>query len=168
MKIDDHIEKQILTDYFLIEGTVEIDEKYFINKIKKGFEKENNMSFKTNVRDYMTPFEYFNNDEKFLNILKDFISYIDARIQLNKYTLIDSWGYCVRTGNKTKFHHHGRNMWSGVIYLNEHPQVLEFPDIKKQIKPKKGKFALFSSFLKHGTERHDSKETKWVISFNLK
>ena len=40
MKIDDHIEKQILTDYFLIEGTVEIDEKYFINKIKKGFEKE--------------------------------------------------------------------------------------------------------------------------------
>tara|TARA_R100000664_G_scaffold33441_1_gene50562 strand:+ start:783 stop:1289 length:507 start_codon:yes stop_codon:yes gene_type:complete len=168
MKIHNHIENKVLTDYFFIEGTIDVDEKYFVNKIKEGFEQENNMNFKTNVRDYMTPYEYFNKDEKFGVIITDFINYIDARFDLDKYRLIESWGYCVRTGNQTKFHNHGRNLWSGVVYLNEHPQVLEFPDIKKEVKPRKGRFALFSSFLEHGTKRHESKKTKWGISFNIK
>ena len=59
MKIDDHIEKQILTDYFLIEGTVEIDEKYFINKIKKGFEKENNMSIDPKLKAKLPYYDTF-------------------------------------------------------------------------------------------------------------
>ena len=168
MRIHNHIENQVLTDYFLIEGTVDVDKDYFINKIKKGFGEENNMNFKTNVRDLMTDYKYFNTDEKFLNIVKDFISYIDARFNMDEYRLFDSWGYCVRTGNQTRFHHHKPSMWSGVLYLNDHPQTLKFPEVKKEIKPAEGKFALFSSFLNHGADRHDSEETKWGISFNLR
>ena len=168
IKIHNHIENKVLTDYFFIAGTIDIDDKYFFNKIKEGFDKENNMSFQTNVRDHMTPYEYFNNDEKFLNIIRDFISYIDARFNLNRYRLFDSWGYCVRTGNQTRLHNHKPYVWSGVIYLNKHPQFLEFPDINMKVKPEKGKFALFSSFLEHGTNRNESKETKWGMSFNLK
>jgi hypothetical protein len=168
IRVENHIENQVLTDYFFIEGTMDIDDKYFFNKIKEGFNEENNMSFQTNVRDLMTSYEFFNKDEKFNDIIKSFISYIDARFNLTKYRLVESWGYCVRTGNKTKFHNHKPCIWSGVIYLNEHPQILEFPDINREIKPEKGKFALFTSLLNHGSKRHDSKETKWGISFNLK
>jgi len=168
IKVENHIENQVLTDYFFIEGTVDVDKDYFINKIKEGFGEESNMNFKTNVRDLMTDYKYFNTDEKFLTIVKDFISYIDARFSMDEYRLFDSWGYCVRTGNQTKFHNHKPSMWSGVLYLNDHPQTLKFPEIKKEIKPSKGKFCLFSYFLNHGADRHDSEETKWGISFNLR
>ena len=88
MRIHNHIENQVLTDYFLIEGTVDVDKDYFINKIKKGFGEENNMNFKTNVRDLMTDYKYFNTDETFLSIVKDFISYIDDRFSMDEYRLL--------------------------------------------------------------------------------
>lgn len=165
--IDQHIEDECLTDYFFIEGTIDLNAEYFIEKIKLGFQENSNMAFKTNVRDLMTSYTYFNNDAEFSKILKNFITYIDDRMKLNKYILQDSWGYCVRTGNKTLFHTHKPSIWSGVFYLNDHPQTLDFPQIKKKIKPAKGKFALFSSFLEHGCKKHKSKETKWGVSFNL-
>tara|TARA_R100001460_G_scaffold58413_2_gene98230 strand:+ start:252 stop:812 length:561 start_codon:yes stop_codon:yes gene_type:complete len=165
--IDHHIEDECLTDYFFIEGVIDINSEYFIEKIKRGFQEDNNMAFKTNIRDLMTSYNYFNNDDEFSKILKHFIKYIDERIKLNTYTLQDSWGYCVRTGNKTQVHTHKPSIWSGVLYLNDHSQLLNFPDIKRKVKPEKGKFALFSSFLNHGCKKHKSKETKWGISFNL-
>ena len=165
--IDNHIEDECLTDYFLVEGTIDINSEYFIQKIKQGFNEDSNMGFKTNIRDLMTSYTYFNDDDEFSKLLKNFIKYIDDRIKLNYYTLQDSWGYCVRTGNKTQLHTHKPSIWSGVLYLDEHSQTLDFPQIKKKIKPEKGKFVLFSSFLEHGCKKHKSKKTKWGISFNL-
>ena len=49
--IDHHIEDECLTDYFFIEGVIDINSEYFIEKIKRGFQEDNNMAFKTNVRD---------------------------------------------------------------------------------------------------------------------
>ena len=37
MIIQKHIEKQVPQDYMFIEGTIDIDANYFINKIKEGF-----------------------------------------------------------------------------------------------------------------------------------
>ena len=37
--IDHHIEDEVLTDYFFIEGTIDINSEYFIEKIKKDFKK---------------------------------------------------------------------------------------------------------------------------------
>ena len=165
--IDNHIEDETLTDYFFIEGTIDINAEYFIEKIKEGFNQDSNMAFKTNIRDLMTSYNYFNNDKEFSKILDLFIKYIDERIRLNSYLLQDSWGYCIRTGNKTGFHNHSPAIWSGAIYLNDHPQTLDFPRIKKKIKPARGKFALFSSFLQHGCKRHKHKDTKWGMSFNF-
>ena len=34
--IDHHIEDEVLTDYFFIERTIDINSEYFIEKIKKG------------------------------------------------------------------------------------------------------------------------------------
>jgi len=167
ISIDNHIEDEALTDYFFIEGKIDIDAEYFIEKIKKGFNADGNMCFKTNIRDLMTSYNYFNEDEDFSKILSQFIKYIDERIKLNSYLLQDSWGYCVRTGNKTGFHNHAPAIWSGALYLNDHPQTLDFPAIKRKVKPEKGKFILFSSFLHHGCKKHRHKDTKWGMSFNF-
>ena len=167
IKIEKHIEKQVLQDYFFVEGIIDINSKYFINKIKEGFKKENNQSYKTNVKDKMTSWNYFNEDEEFLKILENLIKYVDNHISFPSYTIQDSWGFCVSSGNHTIEHNHIPTLWSGVIYLNKHNQTLDFNQIYTRVKPEKGKFALFSSFLKHGCLPHHNKETKWGISFNL-
>ena len=67
----------------------------------------------------------------------------------------------------TKFHNHQGCYFSGVIYLNKHSQVLEFPEINEELKPEKGSFAIFSSFLKHGCSKRNLEEkAKYGISFN--
>ena len=166
MMIQNHIESETLTNYFFVEGTLDIDSKYFIDKIKKGINQEDNNNFKTNVRDLMTSYKYFNNDEKFINILKKFSKYIDSRFNTSHYALMNSWGYCVRAKHRTNFHDHKPSIWSGVIYLNSHSQCLEFPSINQKVKPEEGKFVLFSSFLNHGTIKNESEEIKWGVSFN--
>ena len=73
--IDHHIEDEVLTDYFFIEGTIDINSEYFIEKIKKGFQEDSNMGFKTNIRDLMTSYFYFNEDKEFGKLLNQFIVY---------------------------------------------------------------------------------------------
>jgi hypothetical protein len=167
IKIHKHIEKKVLQDYFFIEGITDIDSKYFINKIKEGFKREDNLSYKTNVKDQMTSWNYFNEDSEFLKTMENLIKYVDTHISFPKYSIKDSWGFCVSSGNHTVEHDHIPTLWSGVIYLNEHNQTLDFNQINKRVKPEKGKFALFSSSLKHGCLSHNNKETKWGISFNM-
>jgi len=166
MIIENHIEDQVLNDYFFIEGIIDVDSKYFINQIKKGIKQEDNMSFKTNIRDQMTSYNYFNQDKKFIEIIQKFIKYVDDRIKLFPYFLKDSWGFCVKNPGRTKLHNHPF-MFSGVLYLNDHNQTLDFPSINRKVKPKKGKFVLFSSFLLHEAKTNKDKKIKYGISFNL-
>jgi hypothetical protein len=167
MIIENHIESETLLDYFFIEGTIDLDDKYFIEKIKEGVKQEDNNNFKTYVRDQMTSYHFFNKDKKFLNLCRQFIKYIDDRYNLGDFHLRDSWGYRIGPGNKTDLHTHLHAIWSGALYLHDHSQLLEFPDINKKIRPSKGKFVLFSSFLKHKAEKNESNEIKWGISFNF-
>lgn len=167
MIIQKHIEKQVPQDYMFIEGTIDIDANYFINKIKKGFLREDNNNHHTNIKDRMTSWSYFNQDEKFLKILNKFIFYIDKNISLPAYRLSESWGYNISTENQTSEHDHRPHIWSGVLYLNKHNQTLDFREISKKVKPEKGKFALFSGFLKHQSLTHYEKDNKWGISFNM-
>ena len=69
ININKHFEKKILRDYFFIQGVVDINANYFIKKIEEGIKKEDNMSFKTNVKDQMTSYKYFNHDEEFGKII---------------------------------------------------------------------------------------------------
>ena len=167
MIVQKHIEKKVLRDYFFIEGTIDIDVSYFIKKIKEGFESGENRSHVTNVKGEMTNWLWFNKDPKFLEILNQLVSYIDSEIDLPEYHLFNSWGLGLKKNEKTKDHNHEAALWAGVIYLNEHTQTLDFVDINKKVKPEKGKFVLFSSFLNHEADHNPSSEIKWAISFNI-
>ena len=166
MIVEKFFEKKIKRDYFFIEGKIKINSKYFIEKIHEGLEIPDNQTVLTNVKGLMTPWKYFNRDKNFLEILFKFYDLVDENLDLPAYKLRDSWGICVPNGGFTKFHNHNSG-WAGVLYLNEHDQNLEFPDIKQTIRPETGKFVLFSSFLNHGCKRHRCDNYKYGISFNI-
>jgi len=167
ININKHFEKKILRDYFFIQGVVDIDANYFIKKIEEGIKKEDNMSFKTNVKDQMTSYTYFNHDEEFGKIISQFIAYVDKNISLRHYYLTDSWGIKVSPNGETVEHDHASSLWSGVIYLHDHEQTLYFPEIDQTIKPEKGSFALFNGFLKHKAIKNHTNKIKYGISFNF-
>ena len=63
----------------------------------------------------MTSWIYFNDNKNFSIVLKKIISYLDKNIKLGPYVLSESWGFSLSIGEKTTFHAHEPNMWSGVF-----------------------------------------------------
>ena len=65
MKLKNITQDKVKVDYLLIEGFLDINSEYFIKEIEKGIIRNDNNNFNTNVRGYMTSYEYFNNDKNF-------------------------------------------------------------------------------------------------------
>lgn len=168
MIINKYLERKILKDCFFIEGKINLDADYFIKKINKSIASKENENYTSYVKSQMTPWAYFRKDEKFNSLLKELIKEVDVNLNMPNYSLEDCWGYCMKEKENTEFHTHYPNLWSGVIYLNKHPQKLEFPQINQCVKPEKGKFALFSSMLEHGCKINKSVNKKYGISFNMR
>ena len=170
MIITKKIQKEIKRPYFFYEGMFDnINSNYFINKIEEGITGKNNLSYKTNLNGQMTDWQFFNKDLEFEKLIWQLFDVIDKDFKPKKYYLRDAWGLKTTMGDYTTQHDHTRDniFISGVIYLNEHNQILEFPEIDQQIKPEVGKFAIFSSFLYHGCNRNLIDTTKYGLSFNI-
>jgi len=167
MEIQKEIKSKIERDYFFIEGMLDLDAKYFINKIEEGI-KGSPLSYKTNVKGQHTSWTFFLNDEKFQIILLKLIDCIEElKLVSHKFRIKDAWGLKEGFGEHTQKHDHLPALISGIIYLNNHSQKLYLPDIKTEIIPQCGKFILFSSFLNHYTKRNIINENKYAISFNF-
>jgi|TARA_R110000824_G_scaffold162744_1_gene338458 hypothetical protein len=168
MKIDTEITSQIPVNYTFITGKSNINCDYFIDKIEEGIGGKDNKNFQTNVHGYMTPWKYFIRDLEFLNFLYPIFDKIDSLpVKPPRYYLDEAWGIKETLGHRSSIHNHQPAYLSGVLYLNNHSQILDFPEINKFVKPKEGGFVLFSSFLKHGAKRNLTEESKYAISFNL-
>jgi hypothetical protein len=166
MKIFKHIESKIYKDYFFIKGNIDLDQNYFIDKIKKGVEQENNLNNKTNVQGRMTDWRYFNDDLKFYEILLQLVDYVDDKIYTGRFAVNEAWGFEEGFGQKTTKHSHSGSLLSGVIYLSKVNQPLKFNQIGEEVNPDIGNFALFSGWLEHGCPRNYGKDIKYGISFN--
>ena len=167
MIIQKEIVKTIPREIFFVTGNIDLDAKYFIDKIEQGVLEETNENFKTNVNGQMTNYKYFLHDKNFHNIFFQLSSYIDENYKIKKYELNDAWGVKLGFGNYTQEHDHGGYNWSGAIYLNDHHQSLDFPEIKQSVYPEKGKFVIFPSFLKHSCKRNiENDKLKYGLSFN--
>ena len=168
MKLKKITKDKVKVDYLLIEGFLDIDSKYLVQKINKGVKENNNNNFNTNVKGYMTSYEYFNNDKDFLKSIYPLFDYLDSLNNIKPYYLSSSWGIKEQFSHFTEPHDHLPHYLSGIIYLNDHNQTLIFPELKKEIKPKLNSFVIFSSFLIHQTNRNITNINKYAISFNLK
>lgn len=167
MQIVKEIQSKVYKDYFFIKGKVDIDSEYFIEKIKKGCSDKDAINYQTNILGGHTSWKYFVEDLKFNKVLFKLLDYLDNNLNLPSYQLTECWGFQCHLGSKTRNHNHSPMIVSGVIYLNEHPQILEFTDIKQTVKPEIGSFVLFSPFLNHGCNRNHLDIIKYGISFNM-
>lgn len=168
MKINEEIHSKLFVNYTFLSGKINIDSKYFIEKIEEGILADNNTNFKTSVNGYMTHWNFFSNDKFFLDFLYPILDKIDSFPgDVPSYYLDEAWGIKEDIGHRTSQHTHMPCYLSGVLYLNNHSQLLNFPEINKFIKPEPGKFAIFSSFLKHKADRNLTNKCKYGISFNL-
>tara|TARA_R110002020_G_scaffold10067_4_gene39098 strand:+ start:932 stop:1456 length:525 start_codon:yes stop_codon:yes gene_type:complete len=169
MNFEKKIISEIKQPYFFYKGKFDtINSKYFIKKIDEGCALTNNNSFNSNVVGGMTSWDFFNQDIEFLKLLWQIFDVVDKDIDSykDKYILRESWGIKNGLSHYTEKHSHMGNYFSGVIYINKHSQILEFPSINEELKPEEGSFAFFSSFLKHGCKRHTKESIKYGISFN--
>ena len=161
------IKTEIPKKVFLIESLINIDHKYFIKKIEEGISNNDNKNFLTNVIGQMTNWNFFNEDEKFLNIIIKIFDIFDVENLIEKSVLKESWGIKLNKGNFTKSHDHREASLSGVLYLNNSEQELFFPELKISVKPEIGKIIIFSGLLKHYTNRNYENNAKYAIAFNM-
>ena len=167
MEIDKEILSKIPRDYIFVSGILDLDPKYFKKRIDEGV-KISNLNHKTNVFGKHTEWKYFNEDKEFAVLLFQMIDHLESLpIKLNSFFLLESWGIIEGIGGHTIRHDHEPRYLSGIIYLNDHHQKLYLPDIKQEITPQPGRFAIFSSFLEHYTKRNIKKKEKYAISFNF-
>ena len=167
-----HIEKNIKKDIFLCEVILNISDvkNILIDNIEKGILHQSNQSYKTNVLGHMTDWKYFCKNKVFQKKLFEGMDKIHKNLTLSKhFYLSDAWGIKINKGNQTKYHDHLEgSRYSGILYLNDSEQNLNFPELKIYIKPQEGHFVLFSSILIHGTEVNISDSPKYAIAFNTK
>jgi hypothetical protein len=165
------IETKIKKKVFYLEGTMDINSDYFIQEIEKGIINSTNNHL-TNVKGFMTSWDYFLHDEKFKEVFINLINEVEYHACVNtdtknKWSLKNCWGIKQVKSNYTLEHDHLPNSISGIIYLNNSKQALIFNEINQKLIPEKGKFAVFSSILKHHTERNLEDVPKYAISFNI-
>jgi hypothetical protein len=170
MQFKKEIVTKVEIDSFYIEGKIDLDADYFIKKIEEGIidSPQNNT---TNVKGFMTPWDYFVRDEEFAKIFVKIINQVEnhstvKNVLPSDWELNECWGLKNILGCQTIRHHHHPAVISGAIYLNESNQELIFDQIDTKLKPEKGSFALFSSHLFHKTERNLSNLPKYGLAFN--
>ena len=146
IKANKIIERNILRKAQLYEIELKIDSNYFINKIEDSL-KEKNLNYATNVKGKMTV-------SKIVTWGK-------------KKSLQSAWGIKIEEGDFTARHNHSACALSGILYLNNVNQTLEFPDLGISVEPKEGSFLVFTPWLDHYTEISESAEPKYAIAFNF-
>ena len=124
------------------------------------------------------------------NIITDYFeegipAYVDQVTEIIKPVLLES--PLMRTGELNIFqmwyqtaykdmyhgiHNHGRDGWSGVIYVNLDPTIHQgttFFNAADTYTPnvREGDMIIFPSFVWHSMTRHDSDMKRTVISFNM-
>lgn len=162
------IKKEIIQKTLFIETHLEADYQYFINNINIGI-KDSPQNFTTNVIGFMTPWNYFKENKKFLeqiaiptfNLLDD-----DEELTI-RWQLGNCWGIKQCKSNYTRIHNHIQSAYSCVFYLNDNDNNLIFPQLDREVTPKKGKLIIFNGFLNHRTRRMIEDTERFSIAFNL-
>jgi hypothetical protein len=169
--LNKEIHTKIKQDVFYVEGCVDINTDYFINKIEQGIKDISNNTNKTHVKGFMTAWDYFIKDEEFLKVFLKLINKVEHGSTTKdcfptKWTLKEGWGIKEVRGSSTTRHSHASSVFSGIIYLSDIDHDLIFDELDLKLTPKKGKFSIFSSNLHHYTERNLTDVNKYALVFN--
>lgn len=160
--------KEITLETFLLVG--KINDQNIINNLIDAVEKnkDDKLSYKTNVKGHFTGFKSLINNDHFLNFLKLIQPYI--YIVFNKNFIIDeAWGNIIKKGEEITEHAHGNNFaFCGVLYLSNGGPGTYFKDYEMTVNEEVGKFVLFHSKLLHSVKKIEEDIKRITVAFNMK
>jgi len=166
--INKYIERNAYIKSIFLEFKIpNLDSDYFIDKINTLL-NITNLNNKTNVQGGHTDWKAFIKDKNFEDILyNSFLEMRDYK-KIGAVLVDEAWGIKINKGDFTLEHvHNAGYQMSGILYLNNSEQKLVFPEIDIEKKKKKGTLLLFSSYLRHKTDRINySTDPKYGIAFN--
>ncbi len=161
MAKDINIETYILTG--MLDDTDIINN--LINFVKKN--KDENLSYKTNVKGHFTGFQSLVQNKYFINFLEKIKKNIQIVYQDN-FIINSAWGNICAFGEEITEHDHiGVTAFSGILYLTEGGPGTYFKEYDLTIEEKIGKYVLFSPILKHSVKKLEKNIERITVAFNM-
>jgi hypothetical protein len=159
--------KEILNPTYILTG--KINDKNIINNlinfVKKN--KDEKLSYQTNVKGHFTGFKSLINNEDFINFLKIIQENIKIVFQDN-FIIKDAWGNLCKINEEVAEHdHRGTSGFCGILYLSDNGPGTYFKEHDLLIKEEIGKYILFHPLLKHSVAKITDNIERITIAFNL-
>jgi hypothetical protein len=158
--------KQISKETFILIG--QINNKMIvdslINTIKNT--KDENLSYKTNVKGHFTGFESLVNNIDFRNFLVFIKNEINVIYKKN-FKVMNAWGNILKIGDEVIEHDHsGVTGFCGLLYLSNKGPGTYFKEYDLLITEEIGKFVLFDAMLLHSVSKIKDDIERITLSFN--
>jgi hypothetical protein len=159
--------KEIFFESYILIG--KINNEQIIESLKK-FIKENKdekLSYKTNVKGHFTGFKSLIDNNYFNNFFKLIDPYIKL-IYSKNFIINSAWGNILKKSDEVYPHkHEGTDAFSGILYLtNEGPGTF-FHEHDMIIKEEIGKFVLFHPSITHSVKKIEDDIERITVAFNI-
>jgi len=159
--------KEILKETYILTGKIDNEQliKNLIYFVKKN--KDENLSYKTNVKGHFTGFKSLILNNEFLTFLKNIQENIKI-IHKTNFIVNDAWGNICKIGEEIIEHNHdGTTGFCGILYLTEGGPGTYFKEYDLLIKEEIGKYILFHPILNHSVQKIENNIERITIAFNM-
>jgi len=159
--------KEVLKETFILTG--KIKDKDIINNLTNFVKnnKDEELSYKTNVKGHFTGFHSLVQNNDFLNFLKIIQPNIKI-IYTNDFLIQEAWGNLCKIGEEVTEHaHEGVAAFCGILYLTDGGPGTYFKEYDLLIEEEIGKYILFHPLLKHKVEKITKEIERITIAFNM-
>jgi hypothetical protein len=159
--------KDILKETYILTG--KINDKNIINNLINFVKnnKDEKLSYLTNVKGHFTGFKSLIDNENFINFLKIIQENIKIIFKDN-FIIQEVWGNLCKINDEIIEHDHsGVTGFCGILYLSENGPGTYFKEHDLLIKEEVGKYILFHPLLKHSVEKIKNDIERITIAFNM-
>ena len=159
--------KEIIRETYILTG--KINNKDIINNLIKFVKnnKDEELSYKTNVKAHFTGFKSLVENKDFINFLKEIQPQIKIIYQDN-FIISEAWGNLCKIGEEVIGHtHEDVSGFCGILYLTDGGPGTYFKEHDLLIQEEIGKFILFHPLLNHSVKKIENDIERITIAFNM-
>jgi hypothetical protein len=159
--------KEINFETFILTGEIKND--FIINNLKNFIKnnKDEKLSYNTNVKAHFTGFESLVENKDFYN----FIQLIKPEIKIiynQPFKIKSAWGNLCKKGDEVLEHDHvAVSAFCGILYLTEGGPGTYFKQYNLTIEEKIGKFILFHPLILHSVKKIENDIERMTVAFNM-
>jgi len=159
--------KEVIKETFILTGKINNKDiiNNLINFVKNN--KDEELSYKTNVKGHFTGFFSLIQNNDFINFLKEIQPQIKMIYQDN-FVISEAWGNLCKRGEEVVEHNHRSvSGFCGILYLTDGGPGTYFKEYDLLIKEEIGKFILFHPLLNHSVKKIENDIVRITIAFNM-